>query len=195
MGSNWPILTATATLGLPNVLGSEFNYQRWTLDAEGIQRMGPLGRIEWWSQGGMYTGKAPVVLTELQPANETFLSIFEAFNLLRFMEFASDKWIRGCAEWHGEGTLLGRIPLIRDLRIREVVGIKGVYSLWDERHETIMDMPNTTTGLDKRWYAEGVIGVENLFKFMRVDVHCRLTPSVEGMREPWGVRVGLGLEL
>ena len=57
-----------------------------------------------------------------------------------------------------------------------------------------MDMPNTTSGLDG-WYAEGVIGVENLFKFLRVDVHRRLTPSREGMREPWGVRVGLGLEL
>ena len=194
LGSNWPILTATATLGLPNVFGSEFNYQRWTLDAEGIQRMGPLGRIEWWSQGGMYTGQAPVVLTELQPANETSLGIFEAFNLLRFMEFASDRWVRGCAEWHGEGTLLGRIPLIRELRIREVVGVKGVFSTWDDRHESIMDMPTTTTGLHG-WYAEGVVGVENLFKFLRVDVHRRLTPSVEGMREPWGFRVGLGLEL
>ena len=62
------------------------------------------------AQGGMYTGRAPVVLTELQPANETALSINEAFNLLRFMEFASDRWARGCAEWHGEGLLLGRLP-------------------------------------------------------------------------------------
>ena len=194
LGSNWPILTGTATFGLPNVVGSEFNYQRWTLDAEGIQRMGPLGRIEWWTQGGFYTGKAPVVLTELQPANETSLSIFEAFNLLRFMEFASDRWIRGCAEWHGEGTLLGRLPLIRELRIREVAGIKGVFSTWDSRHESIMAMPTTTIGLNG-WYAEAVFGIENVFKLLRVDIHRRITPSSEGMRDPWGIRVGLGFEL
>ena len=41
LGSRWPILTATVTLGLPNIARSEFNYQRWTLDAEGTQRFGP----------------------------------------------------------------------------------------------------------------------------------------------------------
>jgi hypothetical protein len=194
LGSNWPILTGTATLGLPRVIGSEFDYQRWTLEAEGTARLGPLGRIEWWSQAGMYTGRAPVVLTELQPANETSLSINEAFNLLRFMEFASDQWVRGCAEWHGEGLLLGRLPGIKRLRLRELAGVKGVFSTWDPRHETVTEMPATTTGLDG-WYAEAIVGIENIFSVLRVDVHRRLTPSAEGMREPWGVRVGLGIEL
>ena len=194
LGSNWPILTGTITLGIPGIVGSEFNYQRWTLDAEGTRRLGPLGRIEWWAQGGMYTGRAPVVLTELQPANETLLSINEAFNLLRFMEFASDRWVRGCAEWHGEGLVLGRLPGIKRLRLREVVGIKGVRSAWNPRHETITEMPSTTSGLDG-WYAEAVFGVENILSVLRVDVHRRVTPSIEGMREAWGLRVGVGLEL
>jgi hypothetical protein len=194
LGSNWPILTGTVTLGMPGILQSEFNYQRWTLDAEGTRRLGPLGRIEWWSQGGMYTGRAPVVLTELQPANETALSINEAFNLLRFMEFASDRWVRGCAEWHGEGLVLGRLPGIKRLRLREVVGIKGVLSSWDARHETITDMPSTTSGLDG-WYAEAVFGVENIFNVLRLDVHHRVTPTTDGMREAWGLRVGVGVEL
>ena len=55
-------------------------------------------------------------------------------------------------------------------------------------------MPATTTGLDG-WYAEAIVGIENIFSVLRVDVHRRLTPSAEGMREPWGVRVGLGIEL
>ena len=63
-------LTATVTLGLPNIARSEFNYQRWTLDAEAPDAWDPWAD-EWWTQGGMYTGKAPVLLTELQPANET----------------------------------------------------------------------------------------------------------------------------
>ena len=89
---------------------------------------------------GMYTGKAPVLLTELQPANETVLSINEAFNLLRFMEFASDRWWRSYAEWHGEGVVLGRVPLIRGLGLREVVGVKAVRSTWDGRHESVTAM-------------------------------------------------------
>ncbi|MEY3010642.1 MAG: hypothetical protein RLZZ314_1284 [Bacteroidota bacterium] len=194
LGSKWPVLTGTVTLGLPRIGGSEFSYQRWTLDAEGTKRIGPLGRIEWWSQGGMYTGLAPVVLTELQPANETSLSINEAFNLLRFMEFASDRWIRASAEWHGEGVVLNRLPLLKNLRMREVVGIKGVRSSWDPRHEAITAMPGTTTGLNG-WYAEAVLGVENVFQFLRIDVHRRITPSLDGMRDPWGVRIGFSVGL
>ena len=63
LGSKFPVLTGTVTLGLPNIAKSEFSYQRWTLDAEGTKRLGPLGRLEWWGQTGMYTGRAPVVLT------------------------------------------------------------------------------------------------------------------------------------
>ena len=43
------------------------------------------------------------------------------------------------------GLVLGRIPLLKELRLREVVGIKGVLSSWDNRHETITEMPATTS--------------------------------------------------
>jgi hypothetical protein len=89
---------------------------------------------------------------------------------------------------------LGRLPGIKRLRLRELAGVKGVFSTWDPRHETVTEMPATTTGLDG-WYAEAIVGIENIFSVLRVDVHRRLTPSAEGMREPWGVRVGLGIEL
>ena len=185
LGSKWPILTGTVTMGIPGILGSEFSYQRWTIDAEGTRRLGPLGRIEWWSQAGLYTGLAPVIMTELQPANETVLSINEAFNLLRFMEFASDRWVRASAEWHGEGMVLGRLPGVRRLHLREVAGVKGVRSQWDTRHEAITDMPSTTTGL-QGWYAEAVVGIENIFHVLRFDVHRRLTTTVPGMRAARG---------
>jgi hypothetical protein len=74
------------------------------------------------------------------------------------------------------------------------VGIKGVLSSWDARHETITDMPSTTSGLDG-WYAEAVFGVENIFNVLRLDVHHRVTPTTDGMREAWGLRVGVGVEL
>jgi hypothetical protein len=84
--------------------------------------------------------------------------------------------------------------VIKNLHLREVVGIKGVISSWDMRHETVTAMPATTTGLNGT-YAEAVFGVENLFRVFRIDVHRRVTESLPGMREPWGVRLGLGFEL
>ena len=100
LGSNWPILTGTVTLGLPRVLGSEFNYQRWTMDAEGTHGWAPRpDRVVGTRRHVHRSGACGADRTST--ANETALSINEAFNLLRFMEFASDRWVRGCAEWHG----------------------------------------------------------------------------------------------
>ena len=88
---------------------------------------------------------------------------------------------------------LGRVPLIRGLGLREVVGVKAVRSAWDTRHETVTAMPSTTTGLDG-WY-ERRVGVENIFNVLRLDLHLESIPSAPGMLDPWGWRVGLGFEL
>ena len=89
LGSKAPVITATTTQGWKGIAGSQFRYGRYTLGVEGKLRMGPLGRIEWNTQGGFYSGTAPFALMELQPANETALSIQPAFNLLRYFEFVT----------------------------------------------------------------------------------------------------------
>lgn len=193
LGSRWPVITATTTQGFKGIAGSMYRYGRYTLGVDGKLRMGPLGRIEWNAEGGTYTGVAPFPLLELQPANETALSIQQAFNLLRYFEFVTDEWVRGGAEWHGEGIVLGRLPLIKRMGLREVLGVKAVYGSWDTRHEALVELPETTKGLNGT-YAEAVIGVENIFQILRLDVHYRITESTEGMRDNWGIRVGMGVE-
>jgi hypothetical protein len=194
LGSRAPIVTLSTTQGWKGIAGSQFRYGRYTLGLEGKLRWGALGRVEWNTEAGMYSGSAPFPLMELQPANETAISIQPAFNLLRYFEFVTDRWVRGMFEWHGEGAILGHIPLIRRLELREIVGIKAVYGSWDTDHEEIISLPETTTGLDGM-YAEAVFGLENIFHFLRVDAHLRLTETEEGMRKNFGIRVGIAVEL
>ena len=193
LGSRAPILTLSTTQGWKGIAGSQFRYGRYILGLEGKLRLGPLGRLEWNTELGTYSGNAPFPLLELQPANETALSITNSFNLLRYFEFVTDTWARGSFEWHGEGAILGHLPLLRRLELREVIGAKAVYGYWDDRHESILELPETTSGLNGV-YSEAVIGLENIFHFLRVDYHLRLTPSEEGMRKNWGIRVGVAAE-
>jgi hypothetical protein len=194
LGSKVPVITATTTQGWKGISGSQFRYGRYTIGLKGKLRMGPLGRIEWSSEGGFYSGTAPFALMELQPANETALSIQPAFNLLRYFEFVSDRWVRGGAEWHGEGAVLNYIPFIRRAGLREIIGVKAVYGSWDARHEELVPLPENTKGLNGG-YAEAVFGLENIFSFLRVDGHLRLTKTEEGMRKKFGIRVGIAIEL
>ena len=194
LGSRAPIFTLSSTIGWEGIAGSQFNYGRHSFGIEGKLRLGPLGRIDYNSEAGTYTGKAPFPLLELQPANETVLSIKNSFNLLNYFEFVTDTWARGIAEWHGEGAILGRFPLIRRLELREVVGIKGVYGGYDTRHEEILELPETTTGLNG-FYGEAVLGLENIFHFLRVDFNMKLAQKSDIKRENWGIRVGVTVEL
>ena len=177
-----------------NIAGSQYRYGRYTLELEGKLRFGPLGRVRWNTNTGVYSGTAPFALMELQPANETAISIQPSFNLLRYFEYVTDKWVRASIEWHGEGAILNHIPLIRRAKLREVIGIKGVWGSWDTKHEELVSLPDGTTGLNGT-YAEGVIGIENIFQFFRIDYHRRLTGSEEGMRDNWGIRLGFSVEL
>ena len=197
LGSRFPIVTFTTTQAWRDIAGSQYRYGRYTLELEGKLRFGPFGRIRWNTNSGIYSGTAPFALMELQPANETVISIQPSFNLLRYFEFVTDKWTRASIEWHGEGAILNHIPLIRRAGMREVVGVKGVLGSWDPRHETLIELPEGTTGLNG-YYAEAVVGIENIFQFIRVDYHFRLTESSEGMRQNHGIhgiRVGVTVEL
>lgn len=194
LGSKLPIVTLTTTQAWKNIAGSQYRYGRYTLELEGNLRFGPLGRIRWNTNAGIYSGTAPFALLELQPANETALSIQPSFNLLRYFEFVTDRWVRASIEWHGEGAILNHIPIIRRAGLREVVGVKGVIGSWDTRHEELISLPVGTTGLNGS-YAEAVVGIENIFQFLRIDYHYRLTESYEGMRKNWGIRVGVSVEL
>ena len=69
-----------------------------------------------------------------------------------------------------------------------------MFGSWDTRHEELIALPETTTGLNGI-YAEAVLGLENIFHFLRVDYNLRLTKSVDGMRQNGGFRVGVTMEL
>ncbi|MEC7653631.1 MAG: DUF5686 family protein [Bacteroidota bacterium] len=194
LGTRAPIWTLTTTQGWKGIAGSQYRYGRYTLGLEGKLRLGPLGRIDYNSEIGTYSGKAPFPLLELQPANETVLSIKESFNLLQYFEYVTDTWARGFYEWHGEGLVLGRIPWIKQLELRELIGIKGVYGRWDDRHESILELPESTNGLNG-FYGEAVIGIENILGLMRVDFNLQLKEPTIDFSEKWGIRVGLGFEL
>ena len=194
IGTRAPIFTLTTTQGWKGIAGSQYRYGRYTFGIEGVLRMGPLGRIRYDSELGTYSGEAPFPLLELPPANETVLSIRNSFNLMNYFEFVTDTWARGVFEWNGEGMILDRIPLIRRLELREIIGVKGVYGQWDDRHESILELPEGTTGLDG-FYGEAVIGLGNIFHFIRVDFNMKLAHRSSEMRENWGVRVGVAVEL
>ena len=73
------------------------------------------------------------------------------------------------------GLFLNRIPLLRKLKWRELATAKVIYGRLNERHAQVMDLPDFTTTLSNKPYAEVSVGIENIFKVIRVDALWRLT--------------------
>lgn len=193
LGTEWPILTAKMTLGIPNVMGSQYRYTRWTVEGEDEMRLGWWGRFEWYAQAGFYQGTAPFALMEVVPTSGTILLSDEAFSMINLYERVTDRWATGLLEWHAEGLVLNHLPIIRRLKLREVVGVRSIVGSWNEKHESLLALPNNTSGLNGN-YTECTLGLENILGVFRVDAVWRTDRPV-GERESWGIRFGFGAEI
>lgn len=100
---------------------------------------------------------------------------------MNFYEFASDTWVALFFEHHFNGILLGRIPLIKKLKWREVLVCKGVWGTLSKENDgslaatqaPLLFPPGMTSVSDP--YVEVGFGVENIFRLLRVDFIWRVT--------------------
>jgi hypothetical protein len=191
IGNRAPIFTAVAVAGLPNIGGSSYRYERYSLAVEHTLQLGWWGAVNLFGEGGIYTGSAPYLLMQVVPATGTVLFDAQAFNLLDYYEIVADRWVTGGAEWHAEGLVLNRLKLLRRIGLREVVGVRGIAGGWDVKHEALGALPEGTSGLSSP-YLEVNAGIENIFRFLRLDAVWRTEPSGWDWRAVhW--RVGFGV--
>ncbi|MDG2343783.1 MAG: carboxypeptidase-like regulatory domain-containing protein, partial [Flavobacteriales bacterium] len=146
--------------------------------------------------GGKIWGEVPFPLLEIHPGNETWSFNPLAFNMMNIGEFISDRYISFKTEHHFEGLFLNKFPLLKRLQIREIAGLKGVYGdLSLNKHVNIFSLPNFSSSLKKKPYLETYFGLENIFKFIRLDFIWRLSyidNTFDGIKvSPFGLRGSL----
>ncbi len=181
MGSPYPILTFDATGAVRGITRNDYRYLR--LDA-GLQyrlEIPPVGTSHFYVSGGKIFGKVPYLLLKLHEGNGTYFYDPYAFSCMNFYEFASDLWVSLFYEHHFNGFLLGKIPLIRKLHWRTVYVFKSVYGTLTDRNNG--SLPHTQAYLlfpagmssVRHPYVETGLGIENIFRLIRVDFIWRLT--------------------
>lgn len=133
-------------------------------------------------------------------APETSTSIFLAqrgFNQMQPLEFLMDRYVGWYTTYYFKGWVINRIPYLNKLRLRGVIGFSGVWGYLGSKNnpylpgnEGLYTFPtNATFGDDGQYisgrtsspidgkmpYMELNAGIENIFKFIRVDYIRRLT--------------------
>jgi hypothetical protein len=198
IGPDW---YGTLIQGIPNFLGSEFKYTRVILGLNYNKVWGVIGRTAFNIEGSRVFGILPYPLLTVYIGNQSFVYNTGAYNQMRIFEFITDRSISGGLEHHFNGFFLNRVPLIKRLKWREIVGSKVIFGSLDQRNfdlipKSIGDIPITgfKTFTDKP-YAEVSFGIENIFKIIRVDAVWRLTYRNEPRVRNFGVKASIGLAL
>jgi hypothetical protein len=112
---------------------------------------------------------------------------------MNFYEFVSDEWASINFTHHFNGLLLNKAPLLNKLKFREVATFKTVAGRLSNKNESLMQFPAGLNTLNKP-YAEGGIGVENIFKFFRVDAIWRLTYLNNPNIAKFGIRTAFQID-
>ncbi len=191
----WPIIKLRYSYGIPNVLGSDFDYHKIEINISKKQKMGFLG-ISTFRINGMYIfNTLPYPLLRNHLGNNTRAYIPKAFNMMRFFEFTSDRFINLNVEHGFQGLILSKVPLIRKLKWR-LVG-SGKLLIGDLRKENLAVIPaqqrDKVRSLGGKPYIELGYGIENILKFIRVDAVHRLTHLNRPNTERFAIKVGFQL--
>ncbi len=174
LGSKHPIISLTHTWGLKGVMGSEFDFHRLDFVIDHRPKIGVFGRFHYTLYAGKIFGTVPYPFLNVHQGNETFYLQMSTFNLVNYYEFISDQWIGINVEHRLQGFIMDRVPLIRKLKLRLVYAAKMVIGSYDSRHNEEMLLPYYSYKLTSPYY-EVSVGLENIFKFIRVDAIWRLS--------------------
>lgn len=138
--------------------------------------MGALGRGKYSFTLGYIPSSVPYPLLENHLGNQTFYNP-NAFNLMRFFEFGSDKYAILNYTQHFEGLLLNLIPVIRNLNWRLVGTTNVLYGGMSQPNRITVENAGTIgmRELGPVPYVEAGYGIENIFRFIRVDFIHRFT--------------------
>lgn len=199
-----PIFKLKHTIGFKGIMGGDYDYH--VTEASIYKRLwlNSWGKIDCFLKGGMQWSQVPFPLLIAPAANLSYIWQPETFELVNNMEFLNDKYVSLSLEWNANGKLFNRIPLIKHMQWRELIGFNILYGGLSERNDPnaecnignsrLMTFPAGCYVMDpKNPYMEFRLGITNIFKLLSVEYVRRLTYLNLPTATKHGVRFGFRL--
>lgn len=166
--NNYSRIFVNYSRGVKGLFNSDFDYQKIQLYYRQPIYMGGMGRMFATFETGKIYGQVPLALMAVVPGNQSYFVIDNTYNLMNYYEFVTDQYTSLHLEQHFGGRLFSRIPFMKKLNWREIVGLKMVYGSVSDENKAI-----NASGIDylapTKGYWEYHAGVANILKVFRVD--------------------------
>lgn len=181
-GGKWPVINLRYTHGIKGVFGSDFNYDKLRINVSKRIKTGPLGAGFVTVTGEYVFNTLPYPLLAMHLGNQSPIYSPATYNLMNYGEFISDHFVSVRYRQYLEGFLLNRIPMLKKLKWRLLTTASVIEGGMRQSNRNAVS-PRTSTDkvtLPAGWfgnkpYVELGYGVENIFKFLRVDFIHRMT--------------------
>jgi hypothetical protein len=185
IANKYPIISFQYSKGIKNLYGGEYNYDAFHLKISKRVFTSPLGFSNVRLDAGYLSGTLPFPLLIIPSANRSYFYSENSYNLMNVEEFVVDHYAGLNIDHFFNGFFFNKIPLLKKLRLREVIAAKILYGgLRSENNPN--DNPNqmlfptnngvtSTFTLNGQPYVEASVGIYNIFSFIRIDLIKRFT--------------------
>lgn len=178
--SSNPVFELKVAAGIPDILLSEYSYQKVNVSVAQQFRIPGFGSINYLAYAGKIFGDdLPFMVLELHPGNEIYYYNKQSFNLMNRFEYVSDKYAGFNIEHNFEKKLLNLVPFLRKTKMRQFWNVKTVWgdlSTANRKFNRLEFGDYRLKCLKDNAYTEIGTGFDNIFKFFRVDMVWRFTP-------------------
>lgn len=193
-----PVITLTHQFAPRGVLGNMHEINRTEMSVQKRFWFSAFGSLDVLVKGGHLWSKVSYPDLLIPNANLSYTIQPESFALLNPMEFVTDSYASWDLTYWAHGAIFNYIPLFKKLKLREVFAFRGIYGHLSKRnnpeyHPELFRFPevNHTQPMGHTPYMEVSVGIDNIFKILRLDYVWRLTYRDNYSADRSGLRLAL----
>lgn len=177
-----PVFTLSHTWAPKGVCGNPFAVASTEASFSKRFWFSAFGYMDVFAKGGHVWTRSPYPNLLIPNANLSYFLQTESFSCLNPMEFINDSYAQWDLTYWANGAILNYIPLLKKLKLREAVFFRGLYGHlshrnrpWENPELYAFPADANTQLMSHTPYMEAGVGIDNLFKVLRVDYCWRLT--------------------
>lgn len=193
-----PVLMITHTYAPKGFLGNTFEVNVTEMSVSKRFWLSAFGYVDGIIKGGHVWSRSPYPNLLIPNANLSYTIQPESFALLNPMEFVTDSYAMWDITYWANGAIFNYVPVLRKLKLREVFSFRGFFGHLSNRNnpaynDNLYRFPEIAAAhpLGHSPYMEAGLGIDNIFKILRVDYVWRLTYRNVPGADRGGVRVAL----
>ena len=182
----YPVFSLQYNKGLKGFLAGDYNYDALRFSATKRLFLNQLGYADVKFTAGKIWGNLPYPLLEMPNIEENNDRQSISYERVNSMEFVADQFLKFSYDHRLNGFILNKIPLVKKLKLRELFGARMFWGDLSSQNNpyksaSVVYFDRDTEGkvmtsvMNKQPYWEGYVGLDNIFRVLRVQYYVRMT--------------------